>query len=548
MSKMNRLMKLFYFIVQIVFLVPVILFNEKPFIIMTSAIAFSAFNLLAGFFLLLKKPKPIEKQDLISVETEEAQLVNLTDLEECKKKYEHLLRTWGLLTENLEKMYHKANEVNLVSILDFDIVAKIFQDIQKINGQTSEIKKNSSLIDNEITSIASFSTQIKDQTVKTSEKIHNTKSIMENIFSSNSQLKKSLDEFLTNTKNIEAILSNIGQITNKTRTLSINASIEASKVGAYGGGFAIIAKEVRNLAENTFKYTKDIQNVLANLKDNSSKVIQSMGINSQNIENGIQLIQDTSGYMTHFNDQIISIDQMIQNIKRNLEEEESNLDRIFSNVNNLKNNSDMSKNSSERMKSISEQLSHLGENSINTAIEFPSESKIFHLMQQGNILRKKLESEIESMVKKKEISERDLFEPVFTEIANTNPVRHNCQYTELFIKYIKPVLQEFKDSNPAIINVTLNDMKNYVATCCKEFDQPLTGKPEVDSKINFTRRIYNMPEVYKLNKAVEKSNFYLSSYAMPTFNVTISDLTFPLFLFGKRWGTGRIGFTPDKLK
>lgn len=69
------------------------------------------------------------------------------------------------------------------------------------------------------------------------------------------------------TENIGNIVVSISDIADQTNLLALNAAIEAARVGDKGRGFAVVADEVRKLAQKTEKLTKDIANILEDLKE-----------------------------------------------------------------------------------------------------------------------------------------------------------------------------------------------------------------------------------------------------------------------------------------
>lgn len=76
------------------------------------------------------------------------------------------------------------------------------------------------------------------------------------------------------TENIGNIVFSISDIADQTNLLALNAAIEAARVGDKGRGFAVVADEVRKLAQKTEKLTKDIANILEDLKE---KVTMAVG-------------------------------------------------------------------------------------------------------------------------------------------------------------------------------------------------------------------------------------------------------------------------------
>ncbi len=152
--------------------------------------------------------------------------------------------------------------------------------MDEMNSTVLEVARNSG-------SSAELADHTKEKATNGAEITQKCQVSMTQVKDESMKLRQNMSELANHAQSISAVMSVISDIADQTNLLALNAAIEAARAGEAGRGFAVVADEVRKLAEKTISSTTDVANAI-------NAIQQSTDVNVQQVDAAVMRIEEAT--------------------------------------------------------------------------------------------------------------------------------------------------------------------------------------------------------------------------------------------------------------
>jgi len=501
-------------------------------------------------------------------------------IRELSAQVEDIAKGEGDLTKVLpvhseDEIGHLAAEVNHLTQTVREIIASLYQQACMLGGHTCELTNATERIAKEVqdqmesadtvaTAAEEMSSTIQNVAENTSQSVNLAATVdtaastglavvqetwhcMNSVSESVESTLAGIAELERSSASIGDMLSLIEDIADQTNLLALNAAIEAARAGEAGRGFAVVADEVRSLAEKTTKSTKDIERVVGKIQQESGRAVASIRKESALVQTGLKKAEEARKHLEEIKNCASSSRMMSELIAVAAAEQTTVTSEISSKIHFI---SDAAHGTNQMMKVNMETFVRFAD-TVETIYGTVGRFSVGNYHDQVKAYAKELsegvQKAIAEAIKNGTLSEADLFDRNYQPYSKkTDPPKFTTRFDSFFDRVISPLQESIVNRDSQLAYAICFDDRAYVPCHNLRFCKPLTGDTEVDKLNNRTKRVFG--DKTGMRCAKNADGVLLQTYRRDTGEI-LNDLSVPIFINGKHWGGIRFGYkAPCSLK
>lgn len=449
----------------------------------------------------------------------------------------HLNTLMGKLSENFKKAFSIGYHLTKTS----DSVKQVSSQLQdmsdKLSSQAAQVATAMEEMSSTINEIARNATTAAKAGTSSSEHADLAKQAIEENVKSIELLSENVSTWAdtnralsTATDRIDKIILVINEIAGQTNLLALNAAIEAARAGEQGRGFAVVADEVRKLADKTASATKEIGDMIKDVKEKADNSLTTMDATLGQVVDNIGRSKHAEDSLKKIAVEIRQTVDMIHQIATASEEQAQVSEDVLQNMEKVS-------GYAADAKDLAKTISSSGDSVASYALSLYSQLCSVKKDAVDNVMEESLRSFsatlcmlMEGAVQQNKLDAAALFDDQYAK--TDEPDKYTTRANRYFEAEVLPLLKTWSQSDKRITYVVAMDKNGYMPT----HTNPARAKVMMQDPISLAGARTDTITGQAFRRPIAAGG------------ELVVDIAVPLVIAKRQWGCLRIGYLPDMVQ
>ena len=497
------------------------------------------FNLIGSIIDSLKSNKPVAKQDQENIHKNPI----LNDLYRSIEDYV------GDFYKRAQRLGSSGNTIAIGS-------AEVSGFVDRLNGTIQTQANKATQISSAAEEISQTTSQIADmlkQAVEAAARTHSSCeegeraisaaiNTIHNVHGQVQETSQSIDNLKNKSEQIQSITSVINGVAEQTNLLALNAAIEAARAGEHGRGFAVVADEVRELANKTASATSDIEKMINEIRAETGTAVHIMEKLVVDVNDVVGKTELIGKSLNTINSEASSSEHQARDIQGMIQEHVQATAEISDSIESIRTDLEETDKESTAASAQAMKLASISETIYNDLSMFDLGTIHDLAKASAKAMSKEVQAMFETAIKNNQLPESYVFDSNYVPIEGTDPQKYNTKYDAFCDQNLPSIQEKHLSSNGKFIYAATTDQNAYIPTHNNVFAKPPVGDYQIDLVNSRSKRLFKDPA--SLRCGAHTQEFLLQTYKRDTGEI-FHDLSVPVDVNGKHWGAIRIGYKAE---